>query len=153
MFFSNKYEILTDTGWSDFHGIKRSKSQFMITITTSSGKMLECTPDHKIEFKYGFLEAKTAKIGDEIKTTSGYEEIAHVFHLEGSEVYAYDALQVSKGNKYFTNAIVSHNCQFLGSSGLLFLEINLKNWTTQNLYTNLTVYVNTKDRYLGAFML
>lgn len=124
--FSNKYEILTDTGWSDFHGIKRSKSQFMITITTSSGKMLECTLDHKIEFKCGFLEAKTAKIGDEIKTTSGYEEIAHVFHLERSEVYVYDALQVSKGNKYFTNAIVSHNCEFAGSSGTLISGTKLK---------------------------
>lgn len=122
-----KYEIATPSGWSDFSGIKKSQSEGLIHIFTASGKNVECTTDHMLHSKYGWVSADTLEVDDLIMTQDGYESITNVYIDRHKKVDVYDALQVSLSNEYYTNGILSHNCGFLGSSGTLIEGSKLKN--------------------------
>ena len=120
-----KYEILTPDGWSDFHGVRKQITPRTIVITFDNTTVLECTHEHQVECKWGFDEAKNLNIGDDVKTDKGFARITFICKNRKS-VPVYDALHVEKQKKYYTNGIVSHNCQFLGSSGTLISGSKLK---------------------------
>lgn len=128
----SKYEILTADGWSEFHGVRRQTAIGMITLSLKSGITLECSLDHRIEVRGGFLEAKDISVGDEVRTENGYEKIVYYHKDSEKNLFVYDALEVKKENKYLTNGIVSHNCQFLGSSGTLISGAKLKELSYSN---------------------
>lgn len=137
----SKYEILTAIGWSNFHGVRRQTAVGIITLSLKSGITLECSLDHQIEVREGFREAKDISIGDEIRTENGYEKITDCHKDLEKRLFVYDALEVEKENKYLTNGIVSHNCQFLGSSGTLISGSKLKELSYSNpLYESEGLY-------------
>lgn len=121
-----KYEILTPKGWSDFQGVKKTERVGSITLTTNSGKTLETTPEHQVYTPYGFMTVDTLNEGDKIFTKDGYEVIHTIFEDKFCSNKFYDVLEVEKEHSYFTNGILSHNCQFLGSSGTLIEGNKLK---------------------------
>jgi len=142
----NKYEILTITGWSNFSGMRKQQVTGIVTITTADGNTLECSLDHKIELKYGFLEAKDLSVGDEIRTKNGYFEIIH-YYINKTEVSdVYDPLNVAGNNTYLSNGISSHNCSFLGSSGTLIDGSKLKELS----YSRPLVEVDGLTQYKAA---
>lgn len=116
---SEKYEILTPSGWSNFEGLRRKQTRGTILFILENGKSIECTVDHKLKMLYGYVEAKVLTRGDEIQTDSGMSAIQSIFRDTQKEVFVYDALEVQKRNEYYTNGILSHNCEFQGSSGTL----------------------------------
>lgn len=123
---NNKYLIKTPEGWSNFEGVRKSKTSATISVFTESRKHIECTLDHQLYTKYGWMPAETIEVDDVIKTVDGFERVHHV-HVDkfgGQDVF--DALHVSKSNQYFTGGILSHNCAFLGSSGTLIEGSKLK---------------------------
>jgi hypothetical protein len=122
----NKYEILTSTGWSDFHGVRKQLATGIVTLSFDNGETLECSLDHKLELKCGFEEVKNLSVGDEIRTATGWAFITFYYKDLSESAYVYDALEVEGNNTYITNNIVSHNCQFLGSSGTLISGTKLK---------------------------
>ena len=122
----NKYEILTPDGWSDFHGVRKQTAVGVIKITLENGDELECSLDHKLEVGHGFKEAIKLKLGDEINTESGWYKISSIIKDDLETVSVYDALHVEKNNRYYTNNMVSHNCEFIGSSGTLISGEKLK---------------------------
>lgn len=122
----NKYEILTADGWSNFHGVRKQTATGIVILSLKNGTTLECSLDHRIEVRDGFCEAKDLSVGNEIRTQHGYEEISQYHKDDSKKLFVYDALKVEKGNKYLTNGIVSHNCEFLGSSGTLISGSKLK---------------------------
>lgn len=121
-----KYEILTDKGWSDFHGVKKNTSTGSITLITDSGKTLKCTTDHKVKVKNGFSFAKNLSIREEIYTSDGFEKISEISVNKTEQFDSYDVLEVVLNNRYYTNGILSHNCEYLGSSGTLIAGWKLK---------------------------
>lgn len=127
---NNRYEVLTPSGWSDFDGIKKTVSKSIISIILSSGKNLKCTSDHRILSGDNFVCASTLKIEDFVETTNGPEKIISITENQQVE-NVYDLLEVKKENIYFTEEIVSHNCEFLGSSGTLIDGATLKSLVPQ----------------------
>lgn len=127
-----KYEILTPDGWSDFQGIKRNEKVGSVKITTDNGKHLEGTKDHKVYTEKGFVFIKDILVGDKVFTENGYETVDSVYVNNFHSNYFYDALEVSKKNSYFTNGILSHNCEFLGSSNTLIKGSKLKTMVYEN---------------------
>lgn len=121
-----KYEILTSTGWSDFQGVKKTERVGSIIITTNSCKTLETTPDHQVYTPYGFMSVDVLNEGDKIFTKDGYEVIHNIVEDKFCTKNFYDVLEVEKDHSYFTNGILSHNCEFLGSSGTLISGNKLK---------------------------
>jgi len=104
----SKYQVLTPSGWSNFSGIRKKHSNN--TISVMSGDLI-CTKDHKLKINGEFVEAQTLKYTEE----------------EPQNVY--DLIDVELNNEYYTNGLISHNCEFQGSSGTLINGATLKNLT------------------------
>lgn len=122
----SKYEIMTDDGWSDFHGIRKQTATGLVKIVLETGETLECSLDHKIICGKKVKEAKDLGVGDTVNTTNGKSRIKEYIIDRKNIVDVYDALHVEKNNRYSTNNIISHNCEFLGSSGTLISGEKLK---------------------------
>lgn len=127
--FNERYEILTDSGWSNFGGIKTNYSTGKVIITTEFGKTLSCTTNHKIKCEDGFIEAKYIDVNMKVYTIDGIEKIVTINFFSDENFLSYDLIDVEKNNQYYTEGILSHNCEFLGSSGTLISGSALKRMT------------------------
>jgi hypothetical protein len=122
-----KYKIKTPTGWSNFSGIKRNQEKNIVTITTSTGKILRCTINHRIKTSDNIFKCVSElSIGDTIISTNGVDIISEIRIISDDPEYVYDALEVENGNEYYTNDILSHNCSFVGSQNTLISGSKLK---------------------------
>lgn len=118
-----KYKILTPNGWKDFKGIKKLPPQETIDIVLENGSLINCTKDHRIYINiFECVEAKLLKIGDYVYTKNGLEKIKEI--KDGKIQDVYDIIDVEDGNKFYSNDILIHNCEFIGkSNGLIDSQI------------------------------
>ena len=125
---NDRYLVETPNGWKDFSGVRKSVSKNTITITTHTGNSLEMTEDHLVMTSFGWTTAKELVVDDRLITRDGYQLVnsIHQDKFSSKESEVYDALEVSGGSQYYTNDILSHNCNFLGSSGTLINGSKLK---------------------------
>lgn len=127
---NTRYEILTPDGWSDFYGIRAIENREILQLKTKDF-FLKCTPDHKIQLHNDFfIEACKLEIGDKVKTKNYVQEILEIIKLDKGVVY--DPIQVDKNNIYYSNGLISHNCEFMGSSGTLIAGWKLKELVHQS---------------------
>lgn len=127
---NTRYEILTPDGWSDFYGIRSIKNKDILELKTKDF-FLKCTLDHKVQLHNDFfIEAINLNIGDKVKTKDSIQEIIEINQLNKQIVF--DPIQVDKKNIYYSNGLVSHNCEFLGSSGTLIAGWKLKELVHQS---------------------
>jgi hypothetical protein len=132
-FNKNNIKILTPNGFETFSGIQKlTKDCLELILTTTS---LKCSKNHRILTKSGgFKIAEDLKINDEIQIKNGFDNILKIKRIGMLPVY--DLLNV-ESNQYYTNDIVSHNCEFdeVGESALdkeLFDQ--MKKYTLEPMY-------------------
>src|ERR1700747_2456084 len=128
-FIANKrFQISTPNGWSDFSGIRIQEKSDLICVVTNSGAELNCTLDHRLKLDSGiFKYAFDLNVFDKIVTENGIDIIVDIIPLERKNTKDYDLTNFKKNNEYFTGGLLSHNCEFLGSSGTLISGEALKN--------------------------
>ena len=112
------YSVLTNTGFQDASGIRKSEHQYYYKIKTLSGLELSCTENHVFETLNGPITAKMVTKNDELIISSGNDFIKSKRKINKPFI-AYDLVDVENGSLYYTNNILSHNCSFLGSSNTL----------------------------------
>lgn len=105
---SNTWTVLTDTGWSEFSGVKVSIAKSFIELRLSCGLVLKCTPGHLLMTTNGWKRVESINHYDLLKTTNGYSSIVSVKLISGG--LAYDIINVAENSRYYTNNILSHNC-------------------------------------------
>lgn len=111
---NTKYEILSPEGFVDFLGIQKLKKKTR-EIFFTNGLTLRSSYNHKIfDFDGNEILVKNVKKEDLIKSHDGYFTIEKVIDYE-YESDVYDVVNAGELHLYFTNDIVSHNCDFLGS--------------------------------------
>lgn len=104
------FEILTPTGFQKFDGVNRKLKQ-TILIRYTNGTVV-CTPTHKFIINGKEVNASSLKPRDSISTNN--KIISVKLH---QEMYVYDPVNVGVDHFYcHDNNLVSHNCEFLGSS-------------------------------------
>lgn len=89
------------------------------------GAYVECTHDHK--FYIGPETSKQAQdiaIGNTVVTTEGDIKLLNKIDLGYSEP-VYDLIEVNGGHRYYTNKILSSNCEFLVFDETLIHSIKL----------------------------
>lgn len=124
-FYENSdFEILTPSGYQDFKGIVTRNAQGMFRITFEDGSTLRCTPDHKVKTTIGFYEAKELTYSHKIETENGLLGIKYL-DIETRAETVYDPTDVQNGNQYYSNGVVSHNCEFISSEAMLIDSIKL----------------------------
>lgn len=109
--------IKTPSGLQKYSGIRRMKYSSYYKCTFTNGKKLSCSQNHPFMTYDGIVLAK-----DLTRKSELYSESGGVFlkskKLVKEDIWLYDALNTHK-NTYYTNGILSHNCDFLGSSNTL----------------------------------
>ena len=121
MFKLNKDLLVkTPTGFKSFSGIQKVYKPFYHWIIFEDGTEIKCSENHS--FGSEKIKASTIKVDDILQGKKiVYNEIVE----EG--VYLYDLLDVGEDNLYYSNNIVSHNCEFLGSVNTLINPAKLRN--------------------------
>lgn len=114
---NNRYKILSPSGYVDFEGIHQLVKNSYVEIITNNN-ILKCSNDHRILSNDIFIEAEKIKIGHLIKTSDGIETVIDKKIID-KPIILYDPINVSGGDVYYSNNILSHNCSFLGSSNTL----------------------------------
>jgi hypothetical protein len=101
---NTQYEILTPNGWEDFHGIRKLTKPNYVKLKKYN---LTCSDNHKILIDGSWKQST---------------ELEHDSYENTIELY--DPVGV-KSSSYLSNGIISHNCDFLGSSNTLIAPSKL----------------------------
>lgn len=117
-------EILTSNGFKPFAGVRRSISKKLVRIRFEDSELI-CTLDHQLQTPRGFVAAKTLKPCDRVNPNS---RVVSISQFKGDE-YVYDPVEVAGGHHYISNKVVSHNCEFFGSSDTLISGSKLQQLT------------------------
>lgn len=114
MKINNRYEILTPDGFVDFDGIQKLKKSTR-ELFFNDGSILRASLNHIIYDKNNNeVLIKNIKTGDNILSSDGIIVVNDIIdHLNESDVF--DVINSGKKHIYFTNNVISHNCNFLGS--------------------------------------
>jgi DNA polymerase III delta prime subunit len=109
----NNIEVWTDNGWTDVKAIHKTVPYIVYEIGTKH-TILKCADNH-IVFTYRNKKQKNKtfvkdlKLGDNIFTEYGVEEIIHLkIHDYKEEMYDLE-LTENSNHRYYTNSILSHN--------------------------------------------
>ena len=113
----NNYEILTPAGFKNFKGIQSVKKSGKIVLDSCDGKHIECSPMHQFLTETGWKKAINLTFDDKIKTDNGYISLFNIDYEEG-EFQFFDVVGV-EGYQFYSNGVISHNCEFLGSTNTL----------------------------------
>jgi hypothetical protein len=119
------YKVLTPSGFQSFSGVSLMNIAPTVKLTFEQNAWIECTLDHKLYISD--TEYKTAdqlNIGDTVITTIGDLRLLHKVPTGKTEP-VYDLIEVANGHKYFTNKILSSNCEFLIYDETLINSITL----------------------------
>jgi len=132
MFGQNtKYEIKTKNGWEDFKGVQKIPDRKTATVILVDGNHITVTPDHKFNTPYGFVALSSLYSGDVIDTEKGFIQVASIIYdIDKTDVY--DVIDAGKDHSYYTNGILSHNCEFIGSTNTLIHPVKLASLVWHN---------------------
>jgi Terminase RNaseH-like domain len=152
---NNRYSIQTPSGWQKFEGIQATLGK-AISILFSDGSTLVCSPKHV------FIEDNREVVAETIVPGMVSKKGTVVSVTPISSIRLYDPLNVAGGNVYETEGMVSHNCEFLGSTNTLISSTTLQRlvWKEPLQKSNNTdilevpeeghSYIITVDTSLGA---
>ena len=104
----SEWEVLTPDGWSNFSCLKISTTEFFYEIEFISGLTLKVTQGHRLLTPSGWETSENFKFGMEVISHLGIDKIKSISKTVGGK--SYDLVGVEKNSRYFTNDIVSHNC-------------------------------------------
>lgn len=101
-------KVLSNDGFKNFKGIlNQGISDELIKITFISGNSIKVTPDHRLLINEEWLPAEFLMVGDQLST----ETIQKIEYIEPEIVY--DIFEVEHNHNYYSNGVISHNCNFL----------------------------------------
>jgi hypothetical protein len=116
---NDKYRINSPEGFVNFFGINKIVKDRYIHLQFSNGKDLKCSEDHPISTINGIVKAKNLDKKTEIYTRYKTGCFVTSKSLIKNEIDLYDIVNCGTQHLYYTNDIVSHNCEFLGSTNTL----------------------------------
>lgn len=137
-------KIKTKNGWEHFTGIQKISDKKTYCVVLESGKTLDCTSNHKLMTPFGFVELSKLLEGDMVEVETGFEKINAILANIGFED-VYDIIDAGTNKSYYTNSILSHNCEFIGSTNTLIHPTKIRTLVFQNPVT--------KENYLDIYEL
>lgn len=141
-----KYKILSPEGLVPFMGINRIEKPSYIHLKFSNGKELKCSEDHPIMTINGIVRAKNLTKKEEVETIHGGCFVVSKRHVKKS-ISLYDIVNSGTQHLYYSNDVVSHNCEFLGSSNTLIDASKLQQLTYSTPMRQFENYHGVTDIY------
>jgi hypothetical protein len=122
-----RYHIKTPTGYKNFEGVQKKIVDSLYTICFEDGTEIKCSGGHVFLSDVGFIKANQLSFNN---TISG-KKIKSITSVFGNfEVY--DPVGVEEHSTYFSNGVVSHNTEFIGSSATLVSGAKLRSLAFHN---------------------
>lgn len=116
---NGRYKILSPEGFVDFLGIQKLKKK-TIEISLSENISLRGSLNHRIyDIDNNEILLKDLSIGDKIKSPNGVLVVEDIIEYD-YESDVFDIIDSGNLHLYYTNNIISHNCNFLGSGDNVF---------------------------------
>jgi len=137
--------IRTPYGFESFSSIQKVIKHGKIEIQLESGDNLICALGHKLLTNSGWKTSDNITDSDKILTKSGLSKVIHSEYTSGQFEF-YDVVN-TESHTYYTNNVVSHNCEFLGSTNTLIDAKKLHQLTWKepiNRHENLLIYEEPK---------
>lgn len=107
------YKVLTPNGFQSFAGVSMRGVKPVVRLEFEQGAWIECTHNHKIYTSLTeYTTAEELVAGDEVWSVDGNVRLISKTDLCRSEP-VYDLIEVDNGHRYYTNTILSSNCEFL----------------------------------------
>jgi len=119
-------KIETPYGFESFYGVNKIKKDKYIYLKFTNGKELKCSLDHPLSTIEGIIKAKDLDIYTEVYTKDGGCFLVESEIVE-EQIELYDIVNSGIKHLYYSNSIVSHNCEFLGSVDTLIAPSKLRN--------------------------
>lgn len=141
-----RYLIKTPTGYKKFEGVQKKIVDSLYTINFEDGSFIKCSGNHAFLSDNGFLKANELT---EKNTLTG-KKIQNILSEFGSyEVF--DPVGVEEHATYFSNHVISHNTEFIGSSATLISGAKLRSLAFFNPLSsidNFDIYEDPKPGHL-----
>jgi hypothetical protein len=125
------YQIKTKNGFEDFAGVRKLEDRKTFCVVLENDAILDCTSDHKLMTPFGFVELSKLYEGDVVETIDGYKKIVRIYPNNILEP-VYDVINAGKDYQYYTNGVLSKNCEFIGSTNTLIHPIKLRSLVWHN---------------------
>lgn len=110
---NKNYKVLTPNGFQSFAGVAMMGIKPLIRVEFEKGAWVECTHDHKFYTDLETIkEVNELEIGDTVLSLTGNIKITNKIYLDKEEP-VYDLIEVDNGHRYYTNTVLSSNCEFL----------------------------------------
>lgn len=110
------YQIKTPHGWKDFSGIECTSHDPIVRIEFSDGSHLECNHNHQL---FKITDSSTVvsrvpelKIGDVVCGENSNVQITNIIDTDDVKP-VYEVIEVQDIHSYYTNGVLSHNCEFI----------------------------------------
>jgi hypothetical protein len=117
--------VLTPTGYQAFAGISLMRISKVWRLTLESSQWLECSDAHRIYVNgEEYKPLSQLAPGDQVFTLSGFKQIVSIEDTGRTEP-VYDLVEVDGGHRYYTNGILSSNCQFISFEETLINSLKL----------------------------
>ncbi|MBC8428272.1 hypothetical protein H8D04_00170 [bacterium] len=129
---NSKYEILTPTGFRDFHGIREIMKDVYYTIELSNGKTIKCSNNHPFMLDNIKIQSNELTVGTKIDSVNG-EIYVDSIEKTNSEIQLYDIVEVDNGNIFNVDGIVSHNCDFITSGQTVIDGVILEEYKNKHI--------------------
>jgi hypothetical protein len=119
------YKVLTPDGYKAFAGIRCLGYRPIYRVEFEQGFWLECTNNHKL-----FVDNTTKVsveqllVNDTVLSVQGLIKITNIVDT-GATQLVYDLIEVEGGHRYYTNGVLSSNCEFIIFDETLISPIHL----------------------------
>ena len=123
----NRYLIKTPTGYENFKGVQKKIVNDMYTLTFMDNSFIKCSGKHLFLTDLGLQKTKDVKIGQSLTG-----KILTSIDIETGVFEVFDPVGVEKHSTYFSNDVISHNTEFIGSSATLISGAKLRSLAFHN---------------------
>ena len=115
---TKKYKIDSPEGFVEFLGINKISKDCYIHFKFSNGSELKCSEDHPLMTIDGIVKSKNLNKKTEVQTKNGGCFVISKRYIK-RKINLYDIVNSGTKHLYYSNGVVSHNCEFLGSTNTL----------------------------------
>lgn len=112
-------EILTPYGYEKFDGINKIEVEKYMVIKFKNHPVIRCSIHHPfIDEHHREIKAKDITYKHRIRSVDGLVKIEYKY-IKQEKIELYDIVNSGTDHVYYSNGILSHNCEFSGSDGTL----------------------------------
>lgn len=141
IYLPNKsFLIETPSGFLSFDGIQKLKRDQYVALDFSDGSRIRCSTNHRFETRNGLRQASELRRGSALKARNGFKTVLKKQTISES-ISLFDPVNVTGGHLFYSQDVISHNCDFVGSTQTLIHPDTLRMLSSKAPETNVPINI------------